>query len=41
MNTNAKELNPEEMEQIIGGWSLKSLWPKIKRLFVDDDENEG
>ena len=44
MENNMKEMSLEQMEQVSGGkgagWSLKDLWPKIKSLFVDDEDND-
>ena len=32
LSENQIELTPEELEQISGGsWSIKDLWPKIKK----------
>ena len=44
MENNMKEMSLEQMEQISGGkgagWSLKDLWPKIKRLITGDKDND-
>ena len=39
MENNKMELNMEELEQVSGGWDLKSIWKKVRSLFEDDDES--
>lgn len=40
MENNKMELNMEELEQVSGGWDLKSIWKKVRSLFEDDDESK-
>ena len=40
MNTNKNELNMDELEEVNGGWDLKSLWEGFKDLFRGDPKKE-
>ena len=45
MENNLKEMSLEQMELVSGGdgagWSLKDLWPKIKKLFAGDGKKNA